>query len=309
MSLSIVIPCLNDNAHLEATIRSIRDTAGGDPEIIVVDDCSNEIVQIPKELNVVLIRTSKRVGGGVARHIGALRARNDFLLFTDSHMRFEPGWFQKAADRLGHPKTVYCGVCLGLSESNMNIDTPVGAYHGAKLNYIDRDPNIPDKPSVLEGVWTGTQPKDDDEIECLMGAVYFWPRQFFLDIGGMSLLRQWGSEETHTSIKAYLCGGSVRLLKTVRVGHMFRNVKPYRDDFTDIVYNKLVTARVTMPQPAASAIESALRQSYEPRFVDVACRWCDGDDRLIQAERQRIAGMRSIGFGSLLSKFGKERFW
>lgn len=308
MSLSIVIPCLNDNEQLLPTVQSIRDTAGSDPEIIVVDDCSKIPAVLPPPLRATVLRTSKRVGGGVARHIGTLRATNDFVLFTDSHMRFSPGWFEAAADRLGDPKTVHCGVCLGLSEQNMDVNKPAGAYHGARINYIGRDPGNQKSLSVLEGVWS-PEVGDGDEIECLMGACYFWPRRFFLDIGGMSLLRQWGSEETHTSIKAYLCGGSIRLMKGVRIGHMFRNKKPYADDLTDIVFNKLVTARTTMPSPAAAAIEKALRESYDPRWVDVASRWCAGDDRLIQSERHRIESMKTIGFGSLLSKFGQEAFW
>jgi glycosyltransferase involved in cell wall biosynthesis len=152
-------------------------------EIIVIDDQSAQPVQL-NDAGVRLIRMEKRVGGGVARHIGALHAKRPYLLFTDAHMRFKPGWYEAAMNRIaGREGCAHVGKCLGLSETNMDLDKAQGAYCGAKINFIAEDPNRSGVASVMEGVWDGPK-KDDQEVECFMGACYFWPKELFLKLVG-----------------------------------------------------------------------------------------------------------------------------
>jgi len=311
MGLSVIIPCLNDNKHIDATIESIRDTSEGmSVDIIVVDDCS-DVPVVLKDKRARLIRTDKRVGGGMARHLGTFYSRHDHLLFTDSHMRFRQGWLSTALDRIkGRPNVVHVGKCLGLAEDRMELEKAQGAYYGARINYIGKDPNKPKSPSILEGVWDGPK-KDDAEVECLMGACYFWPRRLFLELGGKMLLRDWGGEEVFTSLKLWLTGRGIRMMTGVEIGHMFRAKNGYPAPFESIVYNKLLIAAVCMPPDAARAIEDALRTCYggDGRFVDIAKRWLEQDFRMVQVERHRLKAAQRLPFETVLARFRHPRFW
>lgn len=309
--LSVVIPCLNDHAQVNPTIASLRDTTlGKDVEVIVIDDQSTRPVEI-KDKSTRLLRMDQRVGGGVARHIGALRATNPYLLFTDAHMRFEQGWYEAAMDRIvGRDKVAHVGQCLGLSETNMDLSKAQGSYCGAKFNFVDRDPNNRDRMSVMEGVWDGPK-QDDAEVECFMGACYFWPRQLFLDLGGKNLLREWGSEEIFTSLKLWLTGSCIRFIEGARIGHMFRSKNGYPAPQESVVYNKLMVAKVCMSDPAYQAIRQALVKSYggDGRLVQIAERWLAQESRLVQTEQHRIRAYQTMDFEELLARFRKKRFW
>lgn len=311
MSLSIIIPVLNDPIEIHLTIASIRETAGSEPEIIVIDDASPDPV-VPEDTfaNVRWIRNDKRLGGGAARHLGVLKARGSHVLFTDSHMRFTPGWYANAMERIqDRPTTVHCGSCLGLNENNMDVTNPEGVYRGAKLNYLGSDPNQVSKKQVLEGVWNGPEVKDDDQIECLMGACYFWPREFFLHTGGMTVLRQWGSEEPFTSIKAYLCGGDIRFMENVKIGHKFRRDSPYETHWATLVYNKIAMAMLTMPEEAAASLIDKLSGCYDPSAINAAKSMIAQDHRFLKIERERLKSIQKMSFEELLAKFGHERWW
>lgn len=279
--LSIIINVLNDQEELTATIHSIRETAGDRPEIIVIDDCSNEKVLVdPRDKNLKLVRNQVRVGCGASRHIGAIHARGVYLLLIDSHMRFEPGWYEEAVARLqANPDTIYCGTCVGLGEGQMEIATEsqvrlatqmkrgqicnfvdtggrhrkvwcqhpgtlnfqdvntgeililnendkvniyqCAEYTGATMNFCGPDANRPDQFQVFEAVWKDHR-TDDIEVAALMGASYFIRRSVFFRLGGLRQLKMWGCDEPYLSLKAWLSGHEIRMLRTVRIGHKFR---------------------------------------------------------------------------------------
>lgn len=309
-SLSIIIPVLNDHKEVNATIASIRATAGWQPEIIVIDDCSSPPV-ILEDKDAILIRNPQRVGAGGSRHIGALQAKGEYLLLLDSHMRFEPGWYEKAIARIaGRDNVVHCGSCMGLDAMDMEIeeyqrDVPymslaVGRqflfegklcrkkddaeyatkvdgraqiftiprqdvyvtlpatcrYFGAQLNIVGPNPNNPKEFQILEGVWQHDRTGEDDyEISCLMGACYFFPTKWFFHIGGLLANKHWGSEEPYLSLKTYLAGGSIRLMKGVRIGHKFHSgTVPYKLYDYWKHYNKMRTIMTCMNECEAKSL-------------------------------------------------------
>lgn len=224
MRLSIIITCLNDYTELLATIKSINETSTTAPEIIVVDDASS----VPVDhnglgANVRLIRNEDRCGVGPSRHIGALAATCPWLLIIDSHMRFVPGWQELFEDRVVdvEPRTLYCCTCLGLDRENMDPLKPKSKYYGATLNIAGRDPYNPSQTQVLEAVWLKKEPEDDADIPCVMGACYFIRREWFLKLGALRYLRSWGMDEVMLSLKCWLAGGRVRLIKSFGIGHRF----------------------------------------------------------------------------------------
>lgn len=250
MSLSIIITSINDPEQTLLTIASIRETAGDGPEIIVVDDCSSTslIHWIKPQANLKLICNRYQCGCGPSRHIGALAASNDFLLFIDSHMRFTPGWFEiwhKDMMMLPMPfETVACATCLGLDSKHMDVSKPVMQYYGATMNFYGPDRGKPDKMQVFEAIWTpeADEPENGGELPAVMGACYFVAKAWFLKLGATRFLRSWGCDEQMLSLKSWLAGGECRMLKDVRIGHKFLipgEHQGFKPPLGHVIWNKL----------------------------------------------------------------------
>jgi glycosyltransferase involved in cell wall biosynthesis len=237
--ISVCITCLNDNDELEHTIQSIRDTAGDRPEIIVIDDASDRPVTT-KHKGIVRRRNPVRRGVAASRDLAVQIAKREHVLLTDSHMRFEPGWYENILPRL-HPETAWCGTCLGLSAANMDLKKVSGYYNGANLVLYSPPPKEGESATIFEGKWAPGNKKDGADVPCFMGACYFIPRAAYIKVRGLGMLKQWGSDEPYLSSKLWLAGYEIKYAKDVRIGHMFRkpgNV-PYKNMIWCLIYNKL----------------------------------------------------------------------
>lgn len=240
-TLSIIITCCNESDYfLNRTIESIRKTAGNRPEIIIVDDAST----VPVKHRERVIRNDERMGVGRSRHKGATFASNQYLLFTDGHMIFDDNWYDNFIERVkvANSTDVFCGTCLGLDENDTDLSTNKGSYYGARLELYDEKEN-----QILEGKWMPEQKEYEYEISCLMGALYFFKKEFFLKIRGLSDIKMWGSDEPLLSLKTLLCGGRIFILKNVRAGHVFRNAAPYVTNVNYLLYNKIRIAKTILP--------------------------------------------------------------
>lgn len=241
--LSVIIPVLNDNEELNLTIESLYNTSPSSIDVIVIDDASTVPVVV-NDKRVRFYRFEERRGAGQARHFGAEQAKSKHLLFIDSHMRFDENWYENAMKRIiNTPKTLWCGVCLGLSEGNMDIKKANGCYTGADLVlYAEKN------KTIFDGVWSPGNPDSDDyEISCVMGACYFIHKDWFFHIKGLGQTMMWGSEEPILSVKSWFAGGEVRIMKSVKLGHKFRNQSPYATNISHINYNKLAYMYMLFP--------------------------------------------------------------
>jgi glycosyltransferase involved in cell wall biosynthesis len=280
--ISIVIACLNEYDELQATIKSIRETAGDKPEVIIVDDFS-PVNLSTVDKNCKLIRNSNRAGVGASRHVGALAAAGDFLLITDSHVRFEPGWYEKTLDIIkDRPTTLHCGSCVGLSAGQMDMSKSTSLYSGAYLKLFGEDDNRKGEKQILECCWMQQTDQDDFPMSGIMGASYVVPTDFFFHIGGLRLLKQYGSDEPLLAIKTWLAGGDVRMMKSLRIGHMFREVAHYKTAGWAIIWNKMAVALTTMPEDKAWKLINLFPNNKE---VQEAKRRIEDDWNVIQTER------------------------
>lgn len=303
MNLSIVIPSHNDTGELVKTIESASPLPP-DVEIVVVDDGTP--IKVP-DIGVKVIRVPRRIGVGPARTLGAIQAKGTFLLFLDSHCRFTPGWFEEAQAKLGvrSEDTLYCGCCLGLNEHNMDVTKPNARYFGATFNFYGPDPQMKRLTQIMEANWLRTEQADDSEIPCVMGACYFIKRSYFLSLMPLRFLRSWGSDEFAMSLKVWLSGGSVKLMKNVRIGHKFRTRKaPFPVLTWQSLYNKLFIAHTCLPADCAKIIQNKFIKSAELTF---ALRQIQSDWHLVEYEKARNAVFfkdSEMDFPSLLAKFG-----
>jgi glycosyltransferase involved in cell wall biosynthesis/2-polyprenyl-3-methyl-5-hydroxy-6-metoxy-1,4-benzoquinol methylase len=277
-SMSIIIPVLNDQSELDETIKSIRATSPEHVEIIVVDDAS-DIPVVVKDPSVKLMRMELRRGVGRTRWLGALQASRDYLLFIDSHMRFTDDWYQNAIDHLSNSPSnvVWCAKCLGLEEGHMDVKNHRGAYCGAEMCLYNAETG-----DVFEGKWIPDKEGDDYDISCLMGACYFFHKSWFFHIKGTSSLKMWGSDEPLVSIKTWLAGGSVKLMKSVQIGHKFRSSSPYLTGLPYLIYNKLRSMYMLFPTDLYQFLQSKIPNSTDKMR---ALAMFDEDREEIEKER------------------------
>ncbi|MDD7544816.1 glycosyltransferase family 2 protein [Actinobacillus porcinus] len=88
---SIIVPSYNRNAELTALLSSLEKQTVKNFEVIVVDDCSPNTIQIDRTFSfpVTLIRNEVNSGPAKSRNVGAEHAQNEWLLFLDDDDRFE----------------------------------------------------------------------------------------------------------------------------------------------------------------------------------------------------------------------------
>ncbi|WP_168169292.1 glycosyltransferase family 2 protein [Kushneria phosphatilytica] len=96
-TISVVIPSYNSGAFISDTIESVIEAAASyDFEIIIVDDCSEDIVclrQVVKQFSkALLIEKDKKSNAAISRNIGIKKARGKYIFLLDSDDHFEPGY-------------------------------------------------------------------------------------------------------------------------------------------------------------------------------------------------------------------------
>jgi glycosyltransferase involved in cell wall biosynthesis/organic radical activating enzyme len=92
--ISVVIPCYNAISTLPACLASLAEQSLPAHEIIVVDDCSSEDLEIAvrKFGGVVFKRLARRTGAAGARSAGVEIATGDFVAFIDSDCTAPQNW-------------------------------------------------------------------------------------------------------------------------------------------------------------------------------------------------------------------------
>jgi glycosyltransferase involved in cell wall biosynthesis len=225
--LTVVIPFSNENVEVENTIISIRETAPGVRDIILIDDGSDDgfdYGQVAGRYGCVYLRHPKRMGVAASRDDGVLLCRTRHFLLLDAHMRFYDQDWDVMLSRLldEHPRSLLCSrtVVLGKDSETGEVKehsrrSTFGAYIKGDLspawNYHDPNPENP----VLS------------EIPCVLGAAYACSKEYWQEIGGLFGLHSYGYDETLLSMKAWLSGGKCLLIKNWDVGHIYRKKYPY----------------------------------------------------------------------------------
>lgn len=115
ISFSVVIPTFNSSNYILETIKSIElATHEFNYEIILVDDCSNDLqhlIEITKCIkNIVLIQKDFKTNAADSRNIGLLHSRGRFVFFLDSDDHFLAN---KIDHRLNLHKETHSGLIFG----------------------------------------------------------------------------------------------------------------------------------------------------------------------------------------------------
>jgi glycosyltransferase involved in cell wall biosynthesis len=120
MKLSIVIPCFNECATIEAVVATVRNSTYSNKEIIIVDDCSTdgtrELLKAAIESHVDrVIYHESNVGKGAALRSGFKAASGDIVLIQDADLEYDPGEYPKLLEPIlqGKADVVYGSRFMG----------------------------------------------------------------------------------------------------------------------------------------------------------------------------------------------------
>jgi glycosyltransferase involved in cell wall biosynthesis len=107
ISISIVIPTFNGALRIGTCLNALLKQAGGDVEILVVDDGSTDnTAQVVEKYAGVRLISQRNAGPAAARNRGALEARGRLLLFTDDDCVPMPDWLDAMIAPFKDPEVV-----------------------------------------------------------------------------------------------------------------------------------------------------------------------------------------------------------
>jgi glycosyltransferase involved in cell wall biosynthesis len=100
-TLTIIIPAFNEEQTIVTILNKIKAVKlinNLEKEIIVVDDCSNDLtlnkledyISITPELHIIICKHEKNKGKGAAIHTGIEKASGDYIIVQDADLEYDP---------------------------------------------------------------------------------------------------------------------------------------------------------------------------------------------------------------------------
>lgn len=97
--VSIITPSYNTEQYIEDTIKSVLAQTYNDWEWIITDDLSSdrtiEIIEQYNDPRIILIKSEKNGGAGVARNSSLKRASGKYITFLDADDYWEPNFLEE----------------------------------------------------------------------------------------------------------------------------------------------------------------------------------------------------------------------
>ncbi len=144
MSVSVVIPALNEEEFIEDTLKSLKAQTKPPAEIIIMDNGSTDrTVEIAKRYadRVIIVPDVSIVQ---LRQKGAEEARNPIIVSTDADTTFPPDWLKTLKGHFSDPSVVAVGGSIsplvpGITENlytrGLNASASTGLFLGANMAF------------------------------------------------------------------------------------------------------------------------------------------------------------------------------
>lgn len=228
-TVSVIMSALNEDYILQTIETLLARSSEHLTEVIVIDDCSDEPVDVDfggeapwagglvrttedgDELpmpKIYCIRNRERQGLIRSRNIGARAATSDIVVSMDAHIKVDPNWLPPIVERL---EANY--KCVG-----------VPMTRGLNAKQWKESPNKDAKTAWrwdLDFYWF----KDDkrDETPAMAGHCFAFTKRWFEESGGLDEgMDKWGGENIEFALRTWLCGGSVEIIRDSCTAHWFK---------------------------------------------------------------------------------------
>jgi len=201
-------------------------------EIVLLDDSStHDHLKLPLEeyiaanfTKVKLVRSKERLGLIRARMEGAKHATGDVLVFLDSHIEAGHSWLEPMLDRIARDRRTVVVPVVDTIEAETFTYRIAGLVRGgftwSLLHNWEQLPFSVEKHVEATG--------DPFITPTMPGGLFAMERQYFYELGeydaGMDI---WGGENIEISFRIWQCGGRMEIVTCSRVGHVFRQFRPY----------------------------------------------------------------------------------
>lgn len=245
--LSIIIPYNNEGLEfITTTINQIKDTIDYSPyEIIIVDDLSDEPLNLEDESVSLVIRHESNKGVGQAFDTGVSYAKYSYLWLMGADIRFEANhWASLIVEEIKkYPKAITCTTCVDYTEgvSFENTISTKKMYGADILTYHAKNRRI------LQAQWIRSKKEDNSySIPCILGSAYGISKEWYTYIDGFWGHKQWGTLEPYISLKSKKFGGDCRIDPNIETGHIFKRYGSniHHTKQSSIMYNQLLVANL-----------------------------------------------------------------
>jgi GT2 family glycosyltransferase len=256
MKMSVVVVAHNEGDELPATVKAFGETGPDDIEIVVVDDQSDDgspdAVEARDGLRV--LRTPERAGVTGSRNFGAAHAHGDVIVFSDGHVRPQPGWAEPLIRELSDSAVGAVAPMI----------SPLGQHGQPGYGFTWRSPS-------LATAWISRAPSAPQPTPLLCGCFFVIRRDVFDRLGGFDPgLTLWGMEDADLSLCVWRLGLECRVVPDSEIRHLFRKNFPYQVAWVGTVHNTLRVAAAHFGATAAARVLG--HYAPQPGFADAAER-------------------------------------
>lgn len=300
--LSVIIPFLNEGQEVENTIKSLLEHTKESLDIILVNDHSDDGYDykgLSNKYGTQYVENKQRVGVAESRNIGVSIASTRYALLLDAHMRFyDEDWYDIVLSHLhSNENCILCCQSLVLWRICGNLrENQTSGTKGAKMNldiHSDR---------FLEVDWIGAPEIDNQtelvDIPCILGAGYLFSIKYWNKLHGLNGLYYYGLDEQFLSLKAWMNGGSCKLIPDVKLGHIYRTYAPYNTMAKEILFNKMLITTLLFPESYKYELFAKYKKLFKESYVE-AYKMLKNKYEWIDKEKQYLS---TICHKDLLSK-------
>lgn len=244
--LTCIIPFQNEGFEVERTVMSIRYTAHN-VNIILIDDCSYDGYDYEKVAEIYhceIYRPEKNLGVAGARDFGISLCKTPYFILFDAHMRIYHNYWDKVIVDLlkERPTTIFVSNTSIIYYENGTYVNEDGTQ--MKHKSVGAAVKMNQRGLEFTNDWTHKLLVEESDcdlvpVSCALGAVYAATVKWWNHIGGLGGLVKWGYDETYFSIKTWLAGGEVNVIRNWPVGHIYREKGNYDVTTTHADHNQM----------------------------------------------------------------------
>lgn len=303
--MTVLLPFKNEREEVAMTCKSIRDTAGNNVDIIVLNDNSDKDFDYKASLapyDVEYYESDKRLGSSLGKQWCVDHCKTPYFLILDAHCRiYTEDWLQLALNELekGEDCVYCCAVQYFSNEQDHQSPKHMKAFGGFW------DYNI---KSILSCGWNlhnysyeadKTKPSymwQPFDVPCILGANYLCSKRWWDYLNGYNGLLLYGREETFISKKSWMAGGRVKCMPSILTGHKTRpnNHQPYICCAYEVIHNEMVNGYILFDDETFADLLEVWRSIHHPLVFRDAFNLFNSHTAELDALRKKFLTIKKV---------------